>query len=170
MQLGLCYENCREGYEGVGPVCWIDKPIVNDQQFVNCGMGAALDDTTCGQIITDQVVGPIMAVVQTAELVVTAGASSVEKVATGAAKVAKVMKAIKTTATVVTTAVDVYNVATDDTLDDVEKVQSALEIAGAVDPTGWVSAAAAYTYPICSNVAPCTNSTDDDEEDEEESD
>ena len=43
---GLCYKNCKAGYDGVGPVCWADKP----KGWVNCGMGAAKDSKTCAAI------------------------------------------------------------------------------------------------------------------------
>ena len=37
---GLCYKKCKEGYTGVGPVCWMDAP----KSWVECGMGAAKDE------------------------------------------------------------------------------------------------------------------------------
>ena len=36
-QSGLCYTPCRDGFNGVGPVCWGQPP----EGWVNCGMGAA---------------------------------------------------------------------------------------------------------------------------------
>ena len=48
---GLCYNKCRNGFDGVGPVCWADKP----SGWVNCGMGAAKDSATCASIVFDQV-------------------------------------------------------------------------------------------------------------------
>ena len=48
---GLCYTPCRKGFKGVGPVCWGQPP----KGWVNCGMGAAKDSKTCGQVIFDQV-------------------------------------------------------------------------------------------------------------------
>lgn len=48
---GLCYTKCAEKMTGVGPVCWGNPPA----NWVNCGMGAAKDTTTCTNTIFDQV-------------------------------------------------------------------------------------------------------------------
>jgi hypothetical protein len=48
---GLCYPGCDAGYHGVGPVCWKQPP----QGWVDCGMGAAKDATTCAQVTFGQV-------------------------------------------------------------------------------------------------------------------
>jgi hypothetical protein len=48
---GLCYTKCTEDMTGVGPVCWGSPP----ESWVNCGMGASKDFTTCASIIFDQV-------------------------------------------------------------------------------------------------------------------
>lgn len=48
---GLCYENCRDGYLGVGPVCWYQAP----PGWVGCGMGAAASSQACAQVISSQV-------------------------------------------------------------------------------------------------------------------
>jgi hypothetical protein len=50
---GLCYTPCRAGYNGVGPVCWANQP----SGYVDCGLGYASNSTSCGFIVTDQVVG-----------------------------------------------------------------------------------------------------------------
>ena len=60
MDLGLCYPKCRAGYTGVGPVCWVLPPIIDGEQWVNCGMGAAKSSKDCGFVITDQILSPIL--------------------------------------------------------------------------------------------------------------
>jgi hypothetical protein len=39
LDAGLCYERCREGYRGVGPVCWANS--------VNVGTGKVLEPQSC---------------------------------------------------------------------------------------------------------------------------
>lgn len=48
---GLCYDKCPDKMTGVGPVCWGDSP----PDWVNCGMGAAVDSSTCAKMVFDQV-------------------------------------------------------------------------------------------------------------------
>jgi len=50
---GLCYTPCRDGYNGVGPVCWARQP----SSYVDCGLGYAINSTACGLLVTDQVIG-----------------------------------------------------------------------------------------------------------------
>lgn len=65
---GLCYVQCKSGYNGVGPVCWGQPP----SGWVNCGMGAAKDSATCAKIIFSQVAS----VGQMAMNIATLGSSS----------------------------------------------------------------------------------------------
>jgi len=48
---GLCYDACRPGYSGVGPVCW----AASAPKYVDCGMGSAIDQNTCALVIGGQV-------------------------------------------------------------------------------------------------------------------
>lgn len=82
---GLCYVSCKTGFYGVGPVCWGNTP----NGWVGCGMGAAKDSKTCGQIIFDQV----SSVGELALNVATLGSSSG---ATAAAKGAKTAAELST--------------------------------------------------------------------------
>ncbi|MGH7868503.1 MAG: hypothetical protein ACREP9_12980, partial [Candidatus Dormibacteraceae bacterium] len=75
---GLCYQNCRAGYYGVGPVCWKKNPW----GWVDCGMGAAKDDETCASITINQ----ISSVGQLAMSVATLGTSMVATKAATATK------------------------------------------------------------------------------------
>lgn len=48
---GLCYPRCKEGFHGVGPVCWMDCPT----GLTECGAGCAASDFDCGSTTFDQV-------------------------------------------------------------------------------------------------------------------
>lgn len=50
---GLCYTPCRDGFNGIGPVCWAKQP----SGYVDCGLGYAINSSTCGFVVTDQVMG-----------------------------------------------------------------------------------------------------------------
>jgi len=56
---GLCYDACRAGYHGVGPVCWANVPA-NAQ---TCGAGYARNKETCASVIMSQVL-PVWSVMQ----------------------------------------------------------------------------------------------------------
>ena len=75
---GLCYANCRTGFNGVGPVCWAEKPA----GWVDCGMGAAKDSTTCASTVFSQV----SSVGQMAMFVASLGTSSAGTQSAGAAQ------------------------------------------------------------------------------------
>ena len=60
MELGLCYPKCRAGYNGMGPVCRKEAPLIDGIQWENCGMGAASSPLECGLVITEQVMSPLM--------------------------------------------------------------------------------------------------------------
>ena len=47
---GLCYDTCRSGYNGVGPVCWGQPPA----GWVQCGMGSASSAVNCASAVFDQ--------------------------------------------------------------------------------------------------------------------
>lgn len=48
---GLCYPKCGNNYKGVGPVCWGQPP----SGWVGCGMGAAVDSSTCAKKVFSQI-------------------------------------------------------------------------------------------------------------------
>lgn len=75
---GLCYPPCKQGYHGVGPVCWGSPP----KNWIDCGMGSAVSKKVCGEII----VGQITSVGQIAVNIATFGSSGA---ASGAANAAK---------------------------------------------------------------------------------
>lgn len=70
---GLCYQGCKSGFAGVGPVCWNACPAKLPH---NCGAGCAVDKATCDGAIVDQVLSPVIAVGSIALTVLTAGGST----------------------------------------------------------------------------------------------
>ncbi|MBL24786.1 MAG: hypothetical protein CMM48_12915 [Rhodospirillaceae bacterium] len=168
---GLCYKNCKRGFDGVGPVCWGDKP----RGWVNCGMGAAKNSKTCAKIVFSQVAS----VGKLAMNIATAGSSGeAEEAAEGAedaeelSKLRKKYEEMKKAwdeikeAKHVKKALDAAKKAKKVggatwkafqagkqakhavTKEDMARV--AAMIASIVDPTGVAGTVAAYTYPKCS--------------------
>ncbi len=70
---GLCYNGCKTGFTGVGPVCWAACPA---SLPVNCGASCAKDIGECAQSVTDQITTPFMTAANVALMVVTAGAGA----------------------------------------------------------------------------------------------
>lgn len=168
---GLCYPNCKSGYNGVGPVCWGRPPT----GWVDCGMGAAKDSTTCASVIVGQVTSIGCLALNIATLgssgAATTAASSAEK----AGKLAKIKemfntikavyeankKVIDTTKTVITdvlkakTAITAMSGLIDGAASDDTKwedlLRNAALLASVFDPTGVAGVVAAYTYPKCSS-------------------
>ena len=50
LQDGLCYEPCRAGYAGRGPVCWADAP----QGYLDCFTGYAKNQNACISVMATQ--------------------------------------------------------------------------------------------------------------------
>ena len=157
---GLCYKQCPEGFDGVGPVCWGGPPIVNGVQWVGCGMGAAVDDFTCASVTADQIISVGETILFFATLGSSSAATVPAKVGIDAGKKAisvagDTAKAIKK---VGETAKDVYDTSTDilgalDSMTSIETeadgIRAAAEVASLVDPTGLSSVVAAYAHDIC---------------------
>lgn len=78
---GLCYQKCKTGYNGVGPVCWAKAPSI----WVECGMGAAKTSTICADIIFDQISSVGQMALKIASMVLTAGGSAAATSGTTAA-------------------------------------------------------------------------------------
>lgn len=75
---GLCYDVCKDGADGVGPVCWAKGP----PGWVQCGMGWAATQAVCDQSISQQVISVVDAAVTTTMLIGSLGATAA--VSTGA--------------------------------------------------------------------------------------
>lgn len=168
---GLCYKKCRKGFDGVGPVCWGEKP----KGWVNCGMGAAKDKKTCGSIVFDQVTS----VGEIALFVATAGSSGAAEEAAEAPekaaelsklrkkyeemkaawdrikeeeRVKKAIDAAEKAEKVGGTAWQAYQAGQTaaNAVTPADMARVAAQIAAIVDPTGVSSAVAAYSYSKCS--------------------
>ncbi|MDX1569924.1 MAG: hypothetical protein R3200_05510 [Xanthomonadales bacterium] len=160
---GLCYARCESGYDGIGPVCWADKP----RGWVNCGMGAAKDSATCGTIVFNQV----SSVGQMAMFVGSLGTSSAASAGSNSARLAQLkrkfedmkrswnqikdrpeVRAAIESAKTAGTVKRVYDITQEvnsaTTEEDMARV--AAQIAAILDPTGVSATVAAYTYPVCS--------------------
>jgi len=168
---GLCYTPCPQGYTGVGPVCWGQAP----KGWVECGMGAAKDKSTCADQIIAQVGSVGTAILNIASLGTTAALGQ-------ASAAAQKVKQMKETFEKVKSAVengkkifdkfankdqiaeklkslgkDVEKAPTDEkqiltTSEDIAR--KAAELASMVDPSGVSGVIAAYTFPKCSKIVP----------------
>ncbi|EEH59265.1 uncharacterized protein MICPUCDRAFT_55120 [Micromonas pusilla CCMP1545] len=166
---GLCYKKCRDGFDGVGPVCWGEPPT----GWVNCGMGAAVDKATCGSAIADMVLGPLEIIAFAASFgtstAATAPAKAAAKAAKGAAKelaeqgteslVKQVKKqVVETTGESMATGGGAQLVSSIGGLQKspstVDTLRKAMEIAALVDPTGVSSTVAAYAHDKCDKISP----------------
>ncbi|XP_022196877.1 uncharacterized protein LOC111054207 [Nilaparvata lugens] len=161
LDAGLCYPKCRNGYKGVGFVCWSRAP----QNWVECGMGAAASSATCGTTVFSQVTS----VGQLAFNIATAGASSSVTQLQAPAdpdKLAKLKAAWETIKNneYVKKAVDAYetgkvvgktyvtvNTALKATTTE-DLVRLSAMIASFTDPTGVAGVVSSYTYPKCSKL------------------
>lgn len=73
---GLCYNNCSDGYYGVGPVCW--KKCTAAAPF-NCGAACASNQDTCASKILEQIVSVLQVAENVLEIVATAGGAAALK-------------------------------------------------------------------------------------------
>jgi hypothetical protein len=73
MDAGLCYNPCRTGFTGKGPVCWGTPPA----GYHSCGMGVAINESVCSSVTESQV----QAVAELIAFGATMGGSGAAKVA-----------------------------------------------------------------------------------------
>lgn len=165
---GLCYEKCKTGYAGVGPVCWGQPP----PGWSECGMGAAKDSKTCASIIFGQVaaVGQLAMTVASlgSSTALNAGMSAPQK-ASKLAKLKQQYSALKVqfdllrkNNQVVQGAIDTFDAANkgkkgyvametaENAVTEEDMIRLAAQIAAIMDPTGISDTVAAFTYPKCS--------------------
>ncbi|MGH6811842.1 MAG: hypothetical protein ACREDM_05665 [Methylocella sp.] len=166
--VGLCYRACKPGFAGVGPVCWGQAP----KGWVECGMGASKNSTTCASVVFGQVaavgqlamtaatLGTSMAATTAVNAPAQAGklaqlrgmydklktAYEAAKKATPALQTAEnglnALATAKKGATAFSTATNAV------TAEDIARLSA--QIAAIVDSSGVSSAVGAYTYPKCS--------------------
>jgi len=169
-QLGLCYKTCREGFTGVGPVCWGKPP----PGWFACGLGAVSLKGKCAGVIFDQV----MSVGEMALSIATAGTSKLAEAPGKVKKSAALIKqwkelkakykALKKTSPALVKAekgVNMYKDADqvndgleavslaqeidDDDVSAADIARLAAEIASLVDPSGVAGVVSAFTYDKC---------------------
>lgn len=70
---GLCYDACRPGTKGVGPVCW--GSCSGDRPYA-CGAGCAKDKATCDKVIANQTISTVAAAGNIALLTVSVGTAA----------------------------------------------------------------------------------------------
>jgi len=169
---GLCYSKCPGGFTGVGPVCWGQAP----KGWVDCGMGAAKDSTTCAAIVAGQVVavGNLALTIGslgtstslTAGLSAPAKASRLTKLTQEFTKLKTQWDVLQKTNQNVKTAVTAFKAANAgrqgyiametiaNATTEEDMVRFAAQIAAILDPSGAAGVVAAYTYPKCSKYFP----------------
>jgi hypothetical protein len=173
---GLCYKLCKDGFQGVGPVCWeVICPNVNGTTWVDCGAGCAQSTNTCATSIVDMVTSPLVAVLSIAGMVVTGGGSGAITATASTGKVLKyTAKAVKGVSKVTQAAIknDLMAKAKEQLNGQPmpEHQRKGIEEYSAmaydaarsydfdwrdfvgIDPTGLGSVAAAYANPLCRDV------------------
>lgn len=83
MNAGLCYENCRKNFYGVGPVCWSS---CNGKLKTECAAGCASSSLECGLATTDMVLSPVEMVVSVVSIGNYASAKAARKASMNAAR------------------------------------------------------------------------------------
>ena len=178
---GLCYKKCSPGYNGIGPVCWGKPPT----SWVECGMGAAKDSTTCGKIVF----GQVASVAQVAVFIASFGSSSAVTTAGDAAQTANNLEKLQASYKTMKAQYDLFKKSgtaaakrvvdaeksldaankgrkgyvamdtADSAVTDEDMIRMAAQISGILDPTGVSDTVAAYTYPKCSKYFPATSAS-----------
>jgi hypothetical protein len=182
MDAGLCYQGCNAGYKGAGPVCWGEAPKIPPpgENWVECGMGAAKNQSTCGLVIANQ----LTAVGKLTMTAITLGSSMAGNAGASATTNAGMLTDLKAkydqlkaaydtakqTYPAIQTAEKAYEVGSDlnklrtdiNALSTAAKTaqnnealaeditRAAAQIAAIVDSSGVSATIAAYTYPKCS--------------------
>ncbi len=83
----LCYKPCKQGFHGIGPLCWQNCP---SQEPTECGAGCTLTTKDCVIDTGDMVISPIMMAVDLASF---GGGSAATNAVRGAEEGAKTAQA-----------------------------------------------------------------------------
>lgn len=161
---GLCYDKCKTGYTGLGPVCWGQPP----SNWVQCGMGAARSDLTCASTVFDQVssVGMMAFSIATLGGGSAANAADASKVSKLTQDFNKMKDAVKASPTIqkgiaawkaTEPARDLYKAGkaidfSSQVYTPEDMVRLGGLVASLVDPTGISGVVAAYSYSKCSTL------------------
>jgi hypothetical protein len=161
MDAGLCYNKCRDKFDGVGPVCWGQCTGATP---VNCGAGCAGSQSECAQQVTEQVVTVLDVVATAVSTAATLGGATAAKAAVSTAvktgvktAVDKAAKKGVSAATKAAAKESIRKLAKDagKTLTENQIEQLALASTGeefdytSLDPSGIASLVKAYNHPIC---------------------
>lgn len=149
---GLCYQECKVGYDGIGPVCWGSCP---SDYPVNCGAGCAVSTAACVESIINQVKAPFEVIANVAGLVASGGSSAA--VTTGVKTAVKTGVKASLKAGLKNLADNLPQAMVESTANTaLSVVQKGVQgqfnpkILASLDPTGIASAALSYALPICS--------------------
>lgn len=169
---GLCYKKCKDGYKGIGPVCWMSAP----KGWTNCGFGAADNIGDCVKVVFDQLESIGMLVINIA----TFGAASevdevgeeissdieneaelktsfekLKKLWNDSSEMRDLIKKAKKIRSLVNTAQLADKIATADpnSVKPADMVRMAAAAAAILDPTGVSGVVSNFSYPKCSDVS-----------------
>lgn len=158
---GLCYGQCRDKFDGIGPVCWGQCTGATPY---NCGAGCAANATECAEAITEQIVSVLDVIGTALSTVVTAGGATAAKAAVTTAVKAGVKtavdKAAKKGVSAATKAAakkairdlakDAGQTLTENQIEELAKASVGEDFDyTSLDPTGIASLVKAYNYPVC---------------------
>lgn len=174
---GFCYKSCGANADRVGPLCWGKCPA----GWVQCGMGCAPDSSKCNAATVDQIVSVLDSAASIAAMVGTMGASAAGKSMmskaawTGLKKIGKIQAKELLKNTAITLAVqtpsniakiasdsvdfiwDIGDIETNETMTEIEKRHAIAAISlnsiSLIDPSGITGIVAAYTRPVCKDIA-----------------
>ena len=166
---GLCYSKCKANYSGVGPVCWGQCPA----GWVGCGMGCASSSSACTSVVVDQVSAVGMSAASITVLIASYGTSSAATTPANASKIpgltaaiAKLRQLYNENKVLIEEAQAAATLAAkvgaagyksgelmaaifSNESSEVDIARLSAQLAGLLDPTGLVSAGAAYTHVTC---------------------
>lgn len=143
---GLCYPNCKSGFNGVGPVCWGN--VCPSEFPVECGMSCSVSQSACVEGIFGQVLTPFEVVVNVTGMVVSGGGSAVATV--GARNAVKTISK----ATIKKELKKIGKNLAEDTLENASATFYEAQLTGQfswtdLDPTGIANVVKAYDKPLC---------------------
>jgi len=176
---GLCYKKCNANFHGVGPVCWARCPAGWTDCGAGCGTsskecaGKIIDMITAPALMVANIVGTVVGT-----SAITKAVGMAAKTAAKVSKVAKVaQKSIKIASKVAHFAKDIFakgnqngqtmtqeeaDALAEATVDQAqgslglgdneEAFMQAFDMIENVDPTGAMTAAKAFMFPLCSKI------------------
>jgi hypothetical protein len=154
---GLCYNGCKTGYNGIGPVCWNTCPAGHSA----CGAGCATSSAYCAEVTGNQVFSTVMLAVNVATLgssgEAEAAGESAEEMSRAEKAIADAkaswaeLKASKNYQTLVSTAKGASYAHKMEVLATAQTTAEALKAMSGFDPTGISEVASAYSFHVCNN-------------------